>query len=210
MTIRSVIAVMLSIAFISTIGPVDLDSSAGEVYEAQAGEPHYLGINGLAFDTRNGEPSIPAALRLADYPADGDGYYIVQFSGPVTEEYKESLTLAGAEILNYVPSNAFLVRADPARRANLERVQAVQWTGIFQPAYKIVPELTFEAGIVEAQIITFNPDGVNAVLELLPERRVIYTYEGKDFGRVDARVTYEQVVEIARLADVNFIQPREV
>ncbi len=210
MTSRSVIAVMLSLAFILTIGPVDLASTKGEVYDARVGDPHYLGIYGFAFDTRNGEPLIPAALRVTDYPTGGDGYYIVQFSGPVTEEYKESLTRAGGEIVNYVPSNAFLVRMAPGLRTNLEKVQAVQWTGVFQPAYKIVPELTFEAGIVEAQIITFNPDGVNAVLELLPERRVIYTYEGEDFGRVDARVTYEQVVEIARLADVNFIQPREV
>ncbi|MCJ2563770.1 MAG: S8 family serine peptidase [Candidatus Thermoplasmatota archaeon] len=210
MTSRSVIAVMLSLAFILTIGPVDLASTKGEVYDAQVGDPHYLGINGLVFDTRNGEPLVPAALRVTDYPAGGDGYYIVQFSGPVTEEHKESLARVGAEIVNYVPSNAFLVRMAHGLRSSLEKVQAVQWTGVFQPAYKIVPELTFEAGIVEAQIITFNPDGVNAVLELLPERRVIYTYEGKDFGRVDARVTYEQVVEIACLADVNFIQPREV
>lgn len=210
MRIKSVIAVMLCTTFILTIGPVDLASTKGDVYDARVGDPHYLGINGFAFDTRNGEPQIPTALRMTDYPAGGDGYYIVQFSGPVTEEDKESLTRAGAEIVNYVPSNAFLVRMGHGLRSSLEKVQAVQWTGVFQPAYKIVPELAFEAGIVEAQIITFNPDGVNAVLELLPERRVIYTYEGEDFGRVDARVTYEQVVEIARLADVNFIQPREV
>lgn len=210
MTSRSVIAVMLSLAFILTIGPVDLASTKGDVYDARVGDPHYLGINGFAFDTRNGEPQIPAGLRLTDYPAGGDGYYLVQFSGPVTEEHKESLMRVGAEIVNYVPSNAFLVRMAHGLRASLEEVQAVQWTGVFQPGYKIVPELTFEAGIVEAQIITFNPNGVNAVLELLPERRVIYTCEGEDFGRVDARVTYEQVVEVAGLADVSFIQPREV
>jgi hypothetical protein len=210
MTIRSVIAVMLSLAFILTLAPMDLASTGGEVYDAQVGDPHYLGINGLAFDTRNGEPHIPADLRMTDYPAGGDGYYIVQFSGPVTEECKESLTRAGAEILNYVPSNAFLVRADLAQHRDLEMLQAVQWTGVFQPAYKIVPDLTFEAGIVEVQIITFHPEGVDAVLEMLPERSIIYTYEGKDFGRVDARASYEQVVQVARLADVSFIQPREV
>ena len=209
MTSRSVIAVLLSLAFILTIGPVDVASTEGDVYDAQVGDLHYLGINGLTFDTRNGEPQIPAALRVSDHPAGGEGYYIVQFRGPVKEEWKESLTRAGAEILDYVPSNAFLVRIDPGLRASLEKLQAVQWMGLFQPAYKIAPELVSEAGTVEAEIITFHPDGVNAVLEVLPKHRVIFTYEGKDFGRVDARVTYDQLVEVANLVDVNFIQPRE-
>ncbi|MFQ6127475.1 MAG: S8 family serine peptidase [Thermoplasmata archaeon] len=179
-------------------------------FDIQTEELYLIGIRGFSFDTRKGEPSIPDELRISDYSEGAVGYYIVQFRGPVRREWKESLSQAGAEIVNYVPFNAFLVRIDPGMRAALGRVQAVQWVGVFHPAYKVSPELVSETGTFEAEVITFYPEGVDTVLDILPEESILFSYKGKDFGRVDARIDHDQLVRVANLVDVNFIQPREV
>ncbi|MFQ6106426.1 MAG: S8 family serine peptidase [Thermoplasmata archaeon] len=177
-------------------------------FDVEVEDLHRIGIRGFSFDSRDGEPPIPEELRTSGYPS-GDGYYIVQFHGPVKEEWKTSLQRAGAEILSYVPSNAFLVRTRTGI-SSLSEVQAVQWVGLFQPAYKIAPELASSSGTFEAEIITFRPEGVNSVVNALPQASVLYSYRGKDFGRVDARLNRDQLVKVANLVDVHFIQERQV
>ncbi|MEZ5335432.1 MAG: hypothetical protein R2741_09435 [Methanolobus sp.] len=39
---------------------------------------------------------------------ENENYYIVQFTGPVREIWKENITEAGASIYNYLPNNAFV------------------------------------------------------------------------------------------------------
>jgi len=178
-------------------------------FDIQREDLHYIGIRGFPFDTR-GDPRIPDELKISEYPRGVDGYYIVQFRGPVREEWKDSLVRAGAEILDYVPNNAFLVRMDSSLSSSLNRIRTVQWVGPFQPAYKIDPELISKRGTFDVDVITFHPEGVRSVLGVLREASVLSTYMGKDFGKVEARVGHDQLVRIANLVDVNFIQPREV
>jgi hypothetical protein len=61
-------------------------------------------------DTRQAEPALAAELRLNQRPAGQPGYYIVQFSGIIQPEWRESLQAAGAEIFGYLPNNAYLAR----------------------------------------------------------------------------------------------------
>ncbi|MFQ5910939.1 MAG: S8 family serine peptidase, partial [Thermoplasmata archaeon] len=255
MTCRSrVPAILLSVAFLLTIIPLDNSSTRGDLvdvsisissarqqalashhvieeyesfvlasitedevgrltargFDVQTVDLHRIGVRGLSFDSRNGEPLIPDELRISGYPAGADGYYIVQFRGPVKAKWKASLLQAGAEIVSYVPSNAFLVRLHPGTSSALDGVQAVQWVGLFQPAYKVSPELLSLSGTFEAEIITFHPEGVRSVIGVLPQESLLFSYEGKDFGRVDARMDHDQLMRVANLVDVHFIQTREV
>src|SRR5262249_7086934 len=50
--------------------------------------------------------SIPEQLRSKGDP----GSYIVQARGKITDAFREELRRAGAEIISYVPNNAYLVR----------------------------------------------------------------------------------------------------
>lgn len=190
---------------LASVTPSELNRLTAAGLDVQVEDLHTIGVRGYEFDSRAGQPTLPADLHISSYA--GEGYYIVQFRGPVKQEWKDSLVRAGAKILYYVPQNAFLVRASDM--SSLKDVQAVQWVGLFQPAYKIAPEV-LSAGIAEAEVITFHPEGVASVLEAIPERAVLHTYEGEDFGRVDARLDREQLARVARIPDVNFIQERDV
>jgi len=68
------------------------------------------------FDTSIPQPAVVSAdiLSISQYPSDVEGYYIVQFSGYIREEWKQAVSDTGAVIFDYVPNNAFVVRMDPS------------------------------------------------------------------------------------------------
>ena len=41
----------------------------------------------------------------------GDGMFIVQFMGPIQDEWLKELNNTGVEVISYVPNNAYIVRA---------------------------------------------------------------------------------------------------
>ncbi len=98
------------------------------------------------FNPAGGESlSIPPGLAIAGYAAGSDGYYIVQFAGPVQQAWKDAATAAGAELLDYLPDFAFKARMTPAASAAVAALGSVAWVGVFQPAYKLNPGLDVAA-----------------------------------------------------------------
>ena len=82
------------------------------------------------------------ALTISGYAPGEAGYYIVQFVGSVQEAWKNQVTAAGAELLDYLPDYAFKVRMTPEQANEVGQQPNVNWVGLFQPAYKIDPSLT--------------------------------------------------------------------
>ncbi|MCK5397995.1 MAG: hypothetical protein KAJ33_07090, partial [Thermoplasmata archaeon] len=90
------------------------------------------------FDTSRGEPYARANYK-AEYGADEEVYYIVQFNDKVTDDMKDSVRGAGAKILEteYVHENAYVVKMTGNMKGNIEKISSVQWCGLLQPGYKI-------------------------------------------------------------------------
>lgn len=86
-------------------------------------------------------PNLPRALALDRYAEGMRGYYLVQFQGPVLQEWKDQVAAKGAEFLDYIPEFAFKVRMTPAQARQVESLESVLWVGIFQPAFKLNPNL---------------------------------------------------------------------
>ncbi|MCK4985366.1 MAG: S8 family serine peptidase, partial [Desulfobacterales bacterium] len=76
------------------------------------------------------------------------GYYIVQFDGPIRAKQKKKLKKLGAQVFDYLPDFAFIVKMNDATRTAVESMKEVRWVGIYQPAYRIEPALaeTMTAG----------------------------------------------------------------
>jgi Subtilase family/Viral BACON domain len=111
-------------------------------------------LNGYILNTadRTGElDRIPADLRqtkmadaLASGGAAGSGLYVVQFIGPIKDEWLDNLRATGSEIVTYVPNNAYIVRSNDkaaARLAGLKNDHTVQYVGDYEPAFRMTPEL---------------------------------------------------------------------
>ena len=80
---------------------------------------------------------LPAKFLRTMIRAEQPEYYLVQFRGPVTRVAKARLLATGAEILNYVPENAFIVRMDGAIRERVEALEEIRWTGVYEPGFRI-------------------------------------------------------------------------
>ncbi|HTE05308.1 MAG TPA: S8 family serine peptidase, partial [Planctomycetota bacterium] len=104
--------------------------------------------------------TIPAVIRGSDAPlsaADGPtitglragagqahALRIVQFAGPVKDEWLASLRQTGAHVITYVPNNAYVVRVDVAGDAALAALADKPWVlsiSTYLPAFKLRPEL---------------------------------------------------------------------
>ncbi len=120
---------------------------AGVAYEL---EPHAteIGLLGYSFDTRQGEPPIPADLQ-AHLGPDQEGFHLVQFAGPTQDKWLQDLEAAGLRVLQYIPQHAYLVWGTPAQVRAAQQYPTVRWTGAFHPAYKIAPSLANRTGLIE-------------------------------------------------------------
>ncbi len=99
-------------------------------------------LKALRFTPASGPvPQIPPGLRIAGYAQNQRGYYIVQFRGPIEQSWKDELTALGADILDYIPDFAFKVRMNPAQALRAGQLANVVRAEIFQPAYKLSPDL---------------------------------------------------------------------
>lgn len=185
---------------------IDVLESKGYRVESEP-DLHTIALNGYVFDTRAEEPSFAGELRIGEYPTGATGHYLLQFIGPIKEDWKGRIRNMGVEIGDYVPKNAFLVQMRSDIREEVSKLDFVQWTGLFQPAYKIRPDLFDMADDFAVEIVTYKGNGIHSVLDRLTDDRVISTYSGTDFGLVKAEIDSGLLRDIARLDSVRFIEP---
>ena len=104
---------------------------------------HAILLENALIDT--GSPlnfSIPQNLQSPGDP----GAYIVQARGPIDNAFRAMLAAAGAQIVSYIPNDAYLVRA-PAGVANgLAGNPLTQAVTPYEPYYKISSSMPVTAG----------------------------------------------------------------
>jgi hypothetical protein len=93
---------------------------------------------------RTTRPEVQA-LRQALPAFDGRRLHLVQFAAPVKPEWHAELLASGAEIVTYVPNNAYLVYGDAAALGQVQtwaaKASPVQWEGAFQDGFKLHPDV---------------------------------------------------------------------
>ncbi len=99
---------------------------------------HAILLENALIDTRRPlDFSIPKQLQ-----AQGDaGSYIVQARGPVDGAFRAGLARAGAQIISYIPNNAYLVRVAASGAKALQASGVAQSVIPYEPYYKIQASL---------------------------------------------------------------------
>jgi subtilisin-like proprotein convertase family protein len=117
-----------------------------------ADELTLVNLNGFLLD---GDDPSGTAARLAGIPGallapeavavEGEQRLrLVQFGGPVKDEWHATLAQTGAHLVSYVPNDAYVVRTDAASDAavlGLRDKPYVLAVSTYQPAFKLRPEL---------------------------------------------------------------------
>lgn len=89
-------------------------------------------------------------------PALGNGAYLIQLKSTVTEQDKKALTDAGAQLIEYIPDDAFLARMPHSAAAAVKKLPIVKWMSPFRPEYKQSPRLS-RAGAKSQYLVTLFP-----------------------------------------------------
>ena len=169
-------------------------------------------LRNALLDTTRGGPAIPAHLRSVGNP----GAYIVQARGVITDDFRAQLRAAGAEIVSYVPNNAYLVRASAGAARVLSASPSTLSVLPFEPYYKLDPKLLALAvnrqlsphGLLN--IVTFPGavDGARAALEKLGAT-VVGQAEPTPFGEVlVVKAPADKLSEVAQVTDVQMLGVR--
>lgn len=107
-----------------------------QTLEQLARNDHAILLRNALIDTGAEPVKIPDELRSKGDP----GSYIVQARGVVDASFRAALMEANAEIISYVPNNAYLVRL-PEGMAKLAGNKQVQSVLRYEPYYKLDTEL---------------------------------------------------------------------
>lgn len=83
-------------------------------------------------------------------------YYIVQFGGYVKDEWLDSLRDAGAEVVQYIPNQAFMIYGDAPTIGKIAGHSRVRWIGKYAPERKISPDVNDFAVKADNEIARFD------------------------------------------------------
>lgn len=95
-------------------------------------------LQGAAFDPLNEALPGFAAGRVV---AGDEKTFLVQFRRDLSDAEKRVLEAGGVRFVDYVPSHAYLVQADPRAFAALRRAALVRWLDAYRGGYKLAPVL---------------------------------------------------------------------
>jgi hypothetical protein len=171
----------------------------------------YLAIGSFDPLVQTSPVYLSQELTLQRYPGDGTGYYILQFKGPVLQKWKEEVASAGVDIFDYIPQFAFLVKMDSLSRRRVEAMGAVRWFGIYQPGYRIAPDLLGMLSDkadrpIKVMVSVFKGEDASA-LRVAMERLGGENLEVSRGGeRIRLLISSNRIGDLARLSGVRYIE----
>jgi hypothetical protein len=132
-----------------------------------------------AIDTRAATPTATGRQGAAGR---GSGLMLVQFSAPPTDGDLDLLRSAPAEIVHYIPENAYLIwvgeSAVEKLREEITAGGAIQFVGDYLPSYAISPRLDASLAAespvdVTVQMFNYGPGAMDAALALAGEAAAV-------------------------------------
>ncbi len=172
----------------------------------------HLFLRSGAFDPLAGEPTIPPGMSRTR--TGQTGLWLVQFPGPIQDDWYTAMISAGLEVVTYIPDYGYLVWGRDAAVSQLQSFAPLRWAGDYHPFYALHPDLTDPAKLpsqVEVIVQVYNhsraSDTVEAILKqataVVRPPQTILTYRN-----LGVRIASAQLHWLAGLPDVVNVEPR--
>lgn len=104
-------------------------------------------LDAYPFDTQRDAVQVPLPFRYPEQTGAPGGpmLQLIQFVGPIREEWLAQVEATGARLVHYVANNGYLVWADAPARTELSRLagqgRVLQFSAPYQPYFKVGPSL---------------------------------------------------------------------
>lgn len=175
------------------------------------GEPEEtprLQLRGGAIDPT----ALPAAGMARQVAAAGARLLVVQFPGPIRDEWYAALTGAGFRVVSYLPDYAYLVWGGTAALGRLKTDAPVRWSGDFQPAWAVHPQVAAlsQSRWIEVNIqIVDQPEGEASLAAILKAAEAVIRRPWTVLTQrnLTVRIPSDQVTWVSGLPGVVNVEP---
>ena len=190
-----------------------------EEANALAEHPRWISLAYAGFDTSLEEPARPDDLTAPQWSEGERGYFLAQFDGAITEALRSAVQATGAELLDYVPNFAFLVRGTSEQRAAVAALPNTLWHGEFHPVYRLEARLRLasadpQLAALSRPVVVVGFTGVDraALEEQIAASGVGLDEIYEEYGRwiAHVRATPVEARNLARMHDVQWVEPDSV
>ncbi|GIW74196.1 MAG: hypothetical protein KatS3mg103_0718 [Phycisphaerales bacterium] len=167
------------------------------------------------FDPARFIPAVPERLQAQP----GNRAFIVQYVSQPLEAYGKAIERLGGAVERFLPDQAQIVTIDPSMVDAVRALPFVRWVGAYHPAYKLdEPELqrlslsaSGDSPTVQRYSIKMLRRGagsLDAIERAIAEMNAAVTLRSPGSGRLEAWLTDDQLLEVARRSDVLFMDVR--
>jgi subtilisin-like proprotein convertase family protein len=188
-----------------------------------------------ALQTQSGTAtSIHPQLQTPAQPApNGKQFWLVQFIGPIKDEWLHTLRKRGLQPVAYMPNNAYVVWGKQLQDFDSFALSAVpksessalQWSGAYLPAYRLAPTLHLaatngSADFVDVTVQVYDDGGsgggsaATTLTALAAQAQRVYLAQpaqsdGSDtaLSLISLRLPANALAQIARLPNVFNVEP---
>ena len=116
-------------------------------------------LNHHFFDPKVSIPQIPNSLFISSksHIKYENKYFILQFHGPILKSDLNSLFELSISIFDYIPNNAFIIRASESNLNQIKQNKRVRWIGPFKTQYRISPDVMEQVSTISPKNIDHKP-----------------------------------------------------
>ncbi len=130
--------------------------------------------------------------------------YLVQFRGPVHDWHRQALRNLGAEVGDYIPDHAFLVRMDSRQAERVGKLDYVRGVGRYTATHKMDPALARARGDTTVRLVGFGGSVRGTVGSLAAAGSAVRDVGGR---AVVATLKADQLGQLAGSEDVVWMEP---
>lgn len=163
-----------------------------------------------------------AAVDILAPQAQGAGIWMVQFIGPPQPAWLDALRAGGLEIISYLPNNGYLVwgtQPGQALAALAEQDNFIQWSGAYQPMYRLAsvlrplaqnPGATSLSTLTSVTVQFYNTDRLAQSLSRLQKTAGGFISSPAsllNWTNVQVQLTAQALADVSSWPDVLNIEP---
>ncbi|MFO7792184.1 MAG: S8 family serine peptidase [Candidatus Saliniplasma sp.] len=165
-----------------------------------------VNLNSYTFNVDDGIPDISDDLRIDSYPEGVKRPHIVQFMGPIMDDWQEELIDMGVTIHEYRHRYNLIVGIDSDTAQRVEELDFVNWVGIYHPAYKFDQKILEAEETLDLEINTFDTaDTYNLATKIARDLGEVSIIRD---GHIFAQAEPDEIKTIADLPEVISIHRR--
>ncbi len=206
-----IVLVLMLISSLQLGGTLGWTSNEEELnWRLRDNGPVEIKLKSAVFDpVENG--STMASLNTIS-SSSGTGYYIVQFPGPIENEWLETLQSSGIEIIEYIPDYAYLVGINSGVKISSNELSSlpVRWAGEYIPEHKIHPQIDVNgSGTVNITVLIFNDENTKNSIELVSELMdlVFSVWSTRSYTGIEGSIRGKFLLDVAMIRNLYWIEP---